>query len=69
MTPSGNKVQTLSVGQPFRKNNSSSAEHIPSRVSMSTISSFKSMKNNYDTHKCKEYVEKFCESIREREDN
>ena len=37
-------------------------EHIPSRFSMSTISSFKSIGNNPDVYRGKDCMKKFCES-------
>ena len=42
------------------------SEHIPSGFSMSTISSFRSIENKYDTYRGKDYMEKFCESLRDR---
>ena len=38
------------------------SEHIPSRFSMSTISSFKSIGNNHDVYRGKDCMKKFCES-------
>ena len=32
---------------------------------MSTISSFKNIENNHDVYRGKDYVKKFCESLRE----
>ena len=40
-------------------------EHIPSGFSMSTISSFKSIKNKHDVCRGKDCMKKFCESLRE----
>ena len=41
-------------------------KHIPSGYSMSTILSFKSMKNKHDVHRGKDCMKKFCEFLRER---
>ena len=41
------------------------SEHIPSGLSMSTISSFKNIENKDDLHRGKDCMEKFCESLRE----
>ena len=41
-------------------------KHIPSCYSMSTILSFKSMKNKHDVHRGKDCMKKFCEFLRER---
>ena len=41
------------------------SEHIPSRFSMSTILSFRSIENNHDVYRGKDYMKKFCESLRE----
>ena len=40
-------------------------EHIPSSFSMSTISSFKRTGNKNDVYTGKDFVKKFCESLRE----
>ena len=40
-------------------------EHIPSGLSMSTISSFGSIENKHDVCRGKEYMKKFCEFLRE----
>ena len=40
-------------------------EHILSGVSMSTISSFKSIGKNHRLYRGKDYLKKFCESLRE----
>ena len=40
-------------------------EHIPSGFSTSTISSFKSIENNHDVCRCKNYMKIFCEFLRE----
>ena len=40
-------------------------EHIPSGFSMSTIWSFKSIENNHDRYRGKNYMKTFCESLRE----
>ena len=46
------------------------SEHIPSGFSMSTISSFNSMKNKYDVCRGKDGMKTFCESLRaHNEDN
>ena len=41
------------------------SEHILSRSSISTISSFKNTENKYDVHKAKDCMKKLCESLRE----
>ena len=41
------------------------SEHIPSGFLMSTISSFRSIKNNHDVYRGKDCMKKFCESLRE----
>ena len=41
-------------------------KHIPSGYSMSTILSFKIMKNKHDVHRGKDCMKKFCEFLRER---
>ena len=40
-------------------------EHIPSRFSMSTISSIKSLENKHDIYRGKYCMKNFCESLRE----
>ena len=40
-------------------------ENIPSGFSMSTISSLKSIENNYDVYGSKDCTKEFCESLRE----
>ena len=40
------------------------SEHIPSGFSMSTIS-FRSIENNHDVYRGKDWMKKFCESLRE----
>ena len=40
-------------------------EHTPSGFSMSTISSFKSIKNNHDVYRGKDCMKTFYESLRE----
>ena len=40
-------------------------EHIPSGLSMSTISSFKSIEKKHDVYGAKDCMKKFCESWRE----
>ena len=40
------------------------SEHIPSRFSISTISSFRSIKHKHDIYRCKYCMKKFCESLR-----
>ena len=37
-------------------------EHIPSRFSMSTIFSFKSIDNKHDKCRGKDFMKRFCES-------
>ena len=41
------------------------SEHIPSGVSMSTISSFRSIENKDDVYRGKDCTKKFCEVLRE----
>ena len=41
-------------------------EHIPSGFSMSTVLSFKNIKNKYDGYKVKDCMKKFCEYLRQR---
>ena len=40
------------------------SEHIPSGFSISTISSFKNIENKHDVYRDKDYMKKFCESLR-----
>ena len=40
-------------------------EHIPSGFLMSTISSFRSIKNKHHVYRAKHYMKKFCELLRE----
>ena len=40
-------------------------ESVPSGFSMSTISSFKSIKDKHDVYKGKDFRKKFCNSLRE----
>ena len=40
-------------------------EHIPSGVSMSIVSSFKSIENKHDVYRDKDCMKKFCEFLRE----
>ena len=40
-------------------------EHVPLSLSMSTISPFKNIENKHDVYKGKDYIKKFCESLRE----
>ena len=40
-------------------------KHIPSGFSMPTISSFKIIENKHDVYRGKDYMKKFCESLRE----
>ena len=40
-------------------------ENIPSGFSMSTISSFKSTENKHDVYRGKDYMTKYCESLKE----
>ena len=42
------------------------SEHIPSGFLMSTISSFRSMKNKHEVYRCKNWMKKFSEYLRER---
>ena len=41
------------------------SKRIPSGFSMSTTSSFRSIKNRHDVYRGKDYMKKFCESLRE----
>ena len=41
------------------------SEHILSGISMSTISSFKSIESKHDVYRGKDSMKKFCESLRE----
>ena len=41
------------------------SEHILSGFSMSTLLSFKSIKNKHDVCRSKDYMKKFCESLRQ----
>ena len=48
-------------------NNSSTvkpSEHIPSGFSMSTISSFRTIKNKHDAYRGKDYMKRFGEFLR-----
>ena len=53
------------------KNNSENSsatkvgEHIPLGFSMSTISTFKNIENNRDVYRGKDFMRKFCKSLRE----
>ena len=40
-------------------------QHIPSSLSMSTISTFKSIENKHDVYRGKNCMKKFCEFLRE----
>ena len=40
-------------------------EHIPSDLSLSTISSFRSIENKHDVYREKDCIRKFCEFLRE----
>ena len=40
-------------------------KHIPSGFSVSTVSSFKSIENDLDVYRSKDYIRKFCEYLRE----
>ena len=42
------------------KSSTKVSEHIPSGFSMSTIWSFKDIKNKHDVYRGKEYMKKFC---------
>ena len=42
------------------------SKHIRSGFPMSTISSVKSIENNHDVYRGKDWMKKFCESVRER---
>ena len=55
-------------GCKYNPKNSSTTKvgkHIPSRFSMSAMSSFKSIGNKHDVYRGKDCMEKFCESLRE----
>ena len=39
-------------------------EHIPSGFSMSTILSFKDIKNKHEVYRGKDYMKKFCECLK-----
>ena len=41
------------------------SKHIPSGFSMSAISSFRSIENKNDVYRGKDFMEKFCGSLRE----
>ena len=41
------------------------SKHIPSGFSMSTISPFRRMENEYDLQRGKDCMKKFCESLRQ----
>ena len=54
----------------FKNNPQSSSatkvyEHIPSGLSMSTISSFRSIENKHDVYRCKDCMKKFCGFLRD----
>ena len=40
-------------------------EHIPSNISISTISSLRSIENKHDVYRGSDYMKSFCESLRE----
>ena len=40
-------------------------EHIPSDLSLSTISSFRSIEHKHDVYREKDCIRKFCEFLRE----
>ena len=44
-------------------------EHVLSGFAMSTISTFKSIWNNYDVYRDKYYIEMFFKSLREHREN
>ena len=48
---------------PEKSSTTKVGQHIPSEFSMSTISSFKSIKNKYDVYRGKDCMKKFCESL------
>ena len=41
------------------------SEHIPSDFSMSTIFSFRSIENKHDAYRDKDFMKRFCKSLRE----
>ena len=43
------------------------SQHIPSKLSMSAISSFKSIENKHTVYRCKNCMEKFYDYLREHE--
>ena len=50
---------------PENSSTSKVSEHIPSGLSMSTISSFRRIENKHDMYRGKDYMKKFCEFLRE----
>ena len=52
-----NKPENLSIAKV--------SEHNPSGVSMFTISSFKYIESKHDVYRGKNYMKKFCESLKE----
>ena len=50
---------------PENQSSTKVSEHIPSGFSISTISLFRSIKNNHDVYRGKDCMRKFCELLRE----
>ena len=50
---------------PENSSTSKVSEHIPSGLSMSTTSSFRRIENKHDMYRGKDYMETFCEFLRE----
>ena len=50
---------------PEKSSTTEVSEHIPSSFSMSTKSSFQSIKNKHDIYRGKDCMKKLCESLRE----
>ena len=48
---------------PEKSSTTKVGQHIPSGISLSTISSFKSIENKHDAYRSKDCMEKFCEFI------
>ena len=51
---------------PENSSTSKIGKHIPSGFWMFTISLFKSIENKHDTHRGKDCIKKFCESLRDQ---
>ena len=59
------KVIDVCKNNPENSSTAKVSEHIPSGFSMSTISSFKSIKSKHDVHRGRDCMKKFCKSLRE----